>query len=46
MSMTKRNEMYLEYMQSRYSDQDFLDDLRQQLEAEEKEFYLYNKTHE
>ena len=44
MSMTKRNKEYLEYMESRYSDKDFLADLRQQLEAEEQEFFLYNKS--
>ena len=42
MSMTKRNKEYLEYMESRYSDKDFLEELRQRLEAEEQEFYLYN----
>ena len=46
MSMTKRNRDYLEYMESRYSDQDFLAELRLQLEAEEKEYFLYNKTNE
>ena len=43
MSMTKRNKEYLEYMESRYSDEDFLTDLRQRLEAEEQEYFLYNK---